>query len=196
MLGERLRELAETGGEYKTVKSRELQLEDTVRAIDARVVLIGNGYSTSDLPDQLDIHNGFLAALFHFGVAGLGSQLCLIWFFGSKARRSDIPLKNVLLGSLVVFGGSYLTGPPLARRSLWIPMLVMGSFTSVSLKRGNEYRSRAYPLSGLPRRRYIDVNPKRWSERPALGAGVRSSNYPPRGLAAPNLFAKGRGQTA
>jgi hypothetical protein len=97
--------------------------------IDASTLAVGNGYSTADLPYKMEIHNGFLASVFHFGFMGLISQCLLIAFFVGKLRNTaPRAVKGILLGCIVVFAFAYLSGPPQARPSLWAPLLFLGAF--------------------------------------------------------------------
>jgi hypothetical protein len=131
-LTDRLAILEKSQGNYSTLQDREMQWHQTIGEIDARTIFFGNGYSLEDLPLGLEIHDGLLAALFHFGVLGLVSQLFLIAFFSTKLRSvADRNLKGVLLACLVVFLASYLTGPGLSRRSAWVPMMMLGAFLTV-----------------------------------------------------------------
>jgi hypothetical protein len=129
LLQNRLQHLVSDQGDYESVRSRQTQLEHTFALITARTVFAGNGYSVADLPDGRDVHDSLLAALFHFGILGLASQCCLVWFFAGR-MWADMPrgLKGILVGCVIVFGAAYLTGPTLSRRSVWIPMFVMGAY--------------------------------------------------------------------
>jgi hypothetical protein len=131
-LTDRLAILGKSQGNYSTLQDREMQWQQTIGSIDARTMFFGNGYSLEDLPLGLEIHNGLLAALFHFGVLGLLSQLFLIAFFSTKLRsEADRHLKCILLACLVIFLASYLTGPGLSRRSAWVPLMMLGAFLTV-----------------------------------------------------------------
>jgi O-antigen ligase len=128
-LSQRLEAFTIQRGNYLTLQYRETQWAKALELIDARTLLLGNGYSTADLPERMDIHNGFLAAVFHFGVLGLISQFLLIWFFVSRLF-GDGPraLRGILIGCIVIFASGYLTGPPFARRSIWVPMILIAAF--------------------------------------------------------------------
>jgi hypothetical protein len=129
LLTSRLSAFSATTGNYKTVETRKMQWEKALEMIGPRTLLVGNGYSSLDLPYGLDIHNGVIGAVFHFGLLGLASQVLLIGSFAGRLR-SDHPreLKAVLVGCLVIFAFSYMTGPALARRSLWVPLLLLGAY--------------------------------------------------------------------
>jgi hypothetical protein len=129
LLQNRLQHLVSDQGNYESVRSRQTQLEHTFALINAKTIFAGNGYSVGDLPEGRDVHDSLLAALFHFGILGLASQCCLVWFFVGKIR-ADMPreVKGILVGCVIVFGAAYLTGPTLSRRSVWIPMFVMGAY--------------------------------------------------------------------
>jgi hypothetical protein len=128
-LGERLEIVLREQGNYQTVQSREDQWRKTADEIDARTALFGNGFSRADLPSGLDIHNGALAAVFHFGVAGLASQCLLIWFFVARIfGPAPRALRSILLGCVITFLMGYVTAPPYARRTGWVPMFVMGAY--------------------------------------------------------------------
>ncbi len=128
LLGERIQRLTQEHGQYNTLQSREAQLDQATSLINAWTIITGNGYSLSDLPSQMEIHNGFIAALYHFGILGVISQLLLIWFgLSGVTGSSSRDMKGILVGCTVIFASSYLTGPALARRSLWIPLVLMGA---------------------------------------------------------------------
>jgi hypothetical protein len=128
-LASRLDTLMHSQGNYGTLKTREDQWSKTIKGIDLGTVMFGNGYSASDLPNGIEIHNGFLAAIFHFGILGLLSQFCLIWFFVSRLfGDSPRSLRGILLGCIVIFASGYMTGPPLSRRSVWVPMFLIAAY--------------------------------------------------------------------
>jgi len=127
-LTSRLEGMARDQENYATLRIREIQWDQTVQLIDARTILLGNGYSVADLPGG-DIHNAVLASVFHFGLVGLISQLLLIWFavgrlLGDAPRSS----KAILLGCICIFCADYLTGPAFARRALWIPLFLIAAY--------------------------------------------------------------------
>lgn len=125
----RLTMLAQSQGNYGTLQLRQTQWKMALDRITAQTVMIGNGYSPSDLPLGFDIHNGLIAAVYHFGVLGLLSQFLFITFFmGKLSGNGAKDFRSILLGCIVVFFSSYLTGPPFSRRSLWVPMLMLGAY--------------------------------------------------------------------
>jgi hypothetical protein len=128
----RLESLGQNLHRYETLQTRETQFEETLDRMGIGTVLVGDGYSTASLPDHKDIHNGLLAALFHFGLLGLASQFLLLWFFVSRLwTEAPRSLKSIAIGCIIVFSGTYLSGPGLARRSLWIPMFMIGAYLRV-----------------------------------------------------------------
>jgi hypothetical protein len=129
LLTSRVAALYEAQGNYVTVQSREMQLEKAIDLIDAKTLAVGNGYSAVDLPNNMEIHNGIVASVFHFGLLGFISQCLLIFFFVSRlGHDASRPLKSILVGCVVVFALSYLSGPPQARPSLWAPLIFLGAF--------------------------------------------------------------------
>jgi hypothetical protein len=129
LLETRLASLAQSQNNFVTVQSREMQLQKALTLIDAKTLFIGNGYSTADLPYKMEIHNGVIASVFHFGLLGFVSQCFLISFFVSRLRHDALrPLKAVHIGCVIVFSAAYLSGPPQARPSLWAPMLFLGAY--------------------------------------------------------------------
>lgn len=126
----RIEELLNRGGNYVTLQSRELQLRRSIDMIEPQTLAIGNGYAAIDSPYG-DIHNGLVAAVFHFGMLGLLSQFFLIAFFTSRLwHTAPLAAKGMLLGCIIIFLLSYLTGPALSRRSLWVPVIVLGAYLS------------------------------------------------------------------
>jgi hypothetical protein len=129
LLGRRLITLYEVQGSYATVQSREMQLHKTIDLIGPSTLAVGNGYSSADLPYKMEVHNGLLASVFHFGLLGLISQCLLVGFFVTRLRAdAPRPLKGVLFGCIIVFGLAYLSGPPQARPSLWLPLMLLGAY--------------------------------------------------------------------
>jgi hypothetical protein len=128
-LTSRLETFSHSQGNYATVQSREMQWAKSLDMITPSTLLVGNGYSTQDLPLNLEIHNGLIAAVFHFGILGLLGQILLIVFFTVRLRH-DAPraLKSILVGCLIIFLGAYLTGPGLSRRSHWVTPLILGTY--------------------------------------------------------------------
>jgi O-antigen ligase len=141
-LAERLADLYRSGGNFATVQSREMQLRKALDMIDVKALFVGNGYSTADLPYKMEIHNGIIAAVFHFGLLGLVSQCFLISFFLSRMwQNSPRAYRAIHLACITVFALSYLSGPPQARPSLWAPVIILGSILTV--KRGANDAMRA-----------------------------------------------------
>lgn len=138
-LASRLQTIFELGGNYTTVQTRERQLRQTIEQIDGGTLLLGNGYSMANLPDGKEIHNGFLGALFHFGLLGLASQCVFIWYFlNGLLSNASRELRAVLLGCAVVFLLEYSTGPALARRTVWVPMFLIAAYVgSAAATRSN-----------------------------------------------------------
>jgi O-antigen ligase len=135
-LTDRLASFSHSGGNYGTVQSREIQWKRALDMIDAGTLLYGNGYSELDLPFNMEIHNGLIASVFHFGLMGLAGQCLLIAFFAVRLRH-NVPqkLKSILLGVLLIFCFSYLTGPALSRRSLWVTPFILGAYLTTSDER-------------------------------------------------------------
>jgi len=132
LLSSRLAALYQSQGNYQTVQYREMQLRKTIQLIGPGTLFVGNGYSIADLPLQMEVHNGLLASVFHFGVLGLLSQCLLIGFFVSRLwHEAPKELKGILLGSIIVFALSYLTGPPQARPSLWATLILLGAYLTL-----------------------------------------------------------------
>lgn len=128
-LASRLQTIVELGGNYTTVQSRARQLRQTIDQIDGSTIFLGNGYSYANLPDGKEIHNGFLGALFHFGILGLASQCVFIWYFlTGLLSNTSRELRAILLGCTVVFLLEYSTGPALARRTVWVPMFLIAAY--------------------------------------------------------------------
>lgn len=142
-LAERASLLLSGGMEYETIRSRAAQLAAVIDAIADGSFLLGNGYSVADLPNGMEIHNGLLASVYHFGVLGLAGQCAWLWFVIAPlcdAGRSR--LKSVLLGLTIVFLATYLSGPVLARRSDWMPVLLVAAICRLQMGRGRSRRRR------------------------------------------------------
>jgi hypothetical protein len=129
LLGNRLAAFSQSHGDYGTLRSREENWKATLERIEPGTLLVGNGYSQMDLPANGVIHDGLLAAVYHFGLLGLTSQLLMIAFFVTRLRHHAPPaLRSILLGIVIIFACSYLTGPGLSRRSVWVPPLLLGAY--------------------------------------------------------------------
>lgn len=129
LLGDRLGQLLVSGDDYTTVQSRQNQIADTIDAIDLRTFFIGRGYSQRSLVGGLEIHNAFLAALYHFGIIGLMSQIFLIYFILKKVFAGYPARQRAILGGVfLVFLSLFLTGPVFARRSNWIAVVVLATY--------------------------------------------------------------------
>jgi hypothetical protein len=135
LLQQRLMGLYENQGNYETVQLRAMQLNKAIDMIDVRTLAVGNGYSEGDLPLHMDIHNGLVASVFHFGLLGLISQCLLIGFFVAKlANDAPRPLKGILIGCIIVFSLTYISGPPQARPTLWVPVILLGGYLGTQRK--------------------------------------------------------------
>ena len=127
----RIVQIINKGANYSTLQDREEQWKETIERIDFVTFAIGNGYDRSTLPHDLDIHNGFIAALYHFGIIGLLSQLMFFIFFGrSYFNGSDKYDKAMFLVLMFVFFCAYMTGPPFSRRTLWMPVILFAVYLS------------------------------------------------------------------
>ncbi|WP_156799855.1 hypothetical protein [Novosphingobium resinovorum] len=132
-LGNRLSTLAQTGGNYGTVQSRSKQIVLAISKIDAPSALIGKSFDMQTTPMGMEIHNGFVAALYYFGLLGFISQLMLIVFSIRRATHQRwLALKGTFFGILIVFATGYLTGPGLSRRSVWVPILLVAAMPVVT----------------------------------------------------------------
>jgi hypothetical protein len=141
----RLSVLYSSQGNYQTVQIREMQLHKALSMIDASTLVVGNGYSSADLPYKMEIHNGLVASVFHFGLLGLISQILMVAFFASRLGGPAPPaMKGILLGAIIIFASAYMTGPAQARPSLWAPLLLLGAFMSVPMLRTNVRASSSY----------------------------------------------------
>ena len=134
-LWSRIEMLTENTKDYETLQYRENQLNKTVQGITLGTIFIGNGYSELDLPDYMEIHNGFIASLYHFGFLGVISQIILISFFCIQMKsNSPFAIKAILLASILTFIAAYMTGPPFSRRSLWITPLMLSAYMTSSYR--------------------------------------------------------------
>jgi hypothetical protein len=147
LLQRRIAGLYESQGNYETVQIRAMQLHKAIDMIDVGTLAVGNGYSEADLPFDMEIHNGLVASVFHFGLMGLISQCLLIGFFVSKLRAdAPRPLKGILMGCIIVFALAYMSGPAQARPTLWLPVMLLGGFLGAARKESDSLP--AAPFSG------------------------------------------------
>ena len=147
-LTDRLEALSHSQGNYSTVQSREMQWARSLDMIGPGTLLFGNGFSELDLPFRMEIHNGLIASVFHFGLLGLAGQCLLIGFFAVRLHhKASRTFKSILLGVLLIFAFSYLTGPALSRRSLWVTPLILGAYLTTVADR-SPIRSRR--IGGAP----------------------------------------------
>ena len=149
LLARRLAGLYETQGNYETVQIRAMQLHKAIDMIDISTLAVGNGYSSADLPFNMEIHNGLVASVFHFGLLGLISQCLLIGFFVSKLGNDAArPLKSILISCTIVFALTYLSGPAQARPTLWLPVMILGGY--LGAQRKERFSAAAAPIFGRP----------------------------------------------
>ena len=141
-LGKRIEKIMVSGMEYETIKTRESQWSEAINRMDFFTIALGRGYSRHDLPNNLDIHNGIIASIYHFGLIGLLSQLMFFCFF-SLGLRGEITRKDkgLYLAIFFVFFIAYMTGPPFSRRTLWMPIMIISSYLNASCK-NNKKRKR------------------------------------------------------
>jgi hypothetical protein len=170
MLSQRVSNLFTLGLEYGTVQNRSEQLSMTIERMDPFSIVTGKGYSPGDLPTDLEIHNGFVAALYHFGIFGLIGQILMIWFCLQPLLRSEKHrTKLLLLGIFIVFIANYATGPVLARRSNWLPVLFLAAigqrYTATSEATGPDRAPDSRPLAATGRCR---LGPRRSVARPIV----------------------------
>jgi hypothetical protein len=155
----RIDSLLRSENNYVTIQSRELQWKKSIELIEPRTLLIGNGYATADLPYHLDIHNGMIASIFHFGILGLIGQCLLIAFFLTRlGHTAPLALKSTLLGCLVIFALAYMTGPALSRRSLWVaPMILSAYLTTLRTPPAFRHQSGAHELGATGKRTPVAI---------------------------------------
>lgn len=127
---ERLSELSKNGLQYETLNSRSSQLTEVIDLIlsNASNALLGLGYDPDIRIGGLEIHNGLLAAWYHFGVIGAASQLIFIGYFLSAAirrTRNETALAITVFGIFLLF---YLSGPAFFRRSNWMPVFLITEY--------------------------------------------------------------------
>jgi hypothetical protein len=126
----RVQELIERKGDYATLQSREQQVGTAISLIGPATLLIGNGFHGGGQVMGGEIHNGFVATLYHLGVWGfLGQLLFLIHFLLKGLRKGEggQEWRAVLLACLVIFMAGYASGPTLFRRSIWVPLFVLAA---------------------------------------------------------------------
>jgi len=151
LLERRIAGLYESQGNYETVQIRAMQLHKAIDMIDVGTLAVGNGYSEADLPFDMEIHNGLVASVFHFGLLGLISQCLLIGFFVAKLRAdAPRPFIGILMGCIIVFALTYLSGPAQARPTLWLPVMLLGGFLGASRKESTSAATAAAPIFGQP----------------------------------------------
>ena len=136
LLSDRIENLLLSGTDYETLQDRLTQYNVVISKSDFTSTIFGHGYAPRDLPLGLDIHNGMLQALYHFGLLGIISQVV---FLGAIAipvlKSSSSRCRNVLISLLVIFISGYLTGPIFARRSIWLPLFLVASLVASSSSR-------------------------------------------------------------
>lgn len=126
-LGSRVSVFAEQGGSYGTVDTRTEQVAMAMDKIGIKALINGNGYNKNELPTGLEIHNTAVAAVFHYGILALIAQL--LFFLNpikTAIARRESEYVALVAALLVIFFCCYLTGPSLARRSIWVPILTIG----------------------------------------------------------------------
>jgi hypothetical protein len=114
------------GGDYETVASRLAQNGLALSLLADGSFLLGRGYALAVLPYAQEVHNTLLAAAFHFGLPGLLATL-ILWrkLFVAALQRSGAGYQPLMLALLLLFLAISLTGPALARRSLWFPLIIV-----------------------------------------------------------------------
>jgi hypothetical protein len=123
----RLHAAIAAGGDYVTVASRLAQNGLALSLLADGSFLFGRGYALSALPYGQEVHNTLLAAVFHFGLPGLFATL-ILWrkLVVAALQRGGAGYHPLMVALLVLFLAISLTGPALARRSLWFPLVVVG----------------------------------------------------------------------
>lgn len=122
----RLHAAIAAGGDYVTVANRLAQNGLALSLLADGSFLFGRGYALSVLPFGQEVHNTLLAAVFHFGLLGLFATL-ILWrkLFVAALQRGGAGYHPLMVALLVLFLAISLTGPALARRSLWFPLVVV-----------------------------------------------------------------------
>ncbi|MET4605076.1 O-antigen ligase [Bradyrhizobium sp. JR4.1] len=124
---ERLARLSQSGLDYDTLNSRSSQMAEAFdRLITSPTnAILGFGYDPNTRIDNLDIHNGLLAAWYNFGIIGAVSQVLFLVYFASAMIKKSPDRKILGLIVLAVFLLFYLSGPAFFRRSVWIPLFLL-----------------------------------------------------------------------
>lgn len=132
-LGTRVDDLLANGSSYNTVESRNDQYRIVLEELTFTRSVLGGGYDPHTLPNDLDVHNGILASVYHFGLFGLLSQMLLV-LYAVRAMFvvRDPFIKGCFGGLMVIFLCGYLTGPTLSRRSIWVPILTFSAIASAT----------------------------------------------------------------
>lgn len=138
------------GTDYNTVSSRVVQIKVALEHVDGRSLFIGHGYSNSEKIMDMDIHNGFIANLHHFGIlAVLANMSVFLFLVRNLIKTSSNTYQTALFAALiVVFLSVYISGPTLSRRSLWSPLIAMSAMISMRTSRNREVTE--YNFSQLP----------------------------------------------
>lgn len=130
---DRLIQLSRDGLQYQTLSTRANQIGKTIDIIlsGGEKLVLGFGYDPDVQIDGEEIHNGLLAAQYHFGLLGSLSQLCFLGYFLSKAMKiNSAANRMVALLAFLVFLLFYSSGPAFFRRSVWIPMFLVAAASS------------------------------------------------------------------
>lgn len=134
LLALRIDSLLLSGADYGTLQDRTSQYRLVLENMDVITAFLGRGYSDQDLPMGLDVHNGVLQALYHFGVFGVLGQLYFLYaLISSVFKVQNEGMRALLQAMFIVFISGYLTGPTFARRPVWLPLIVL---SLVSLQNG------------------------------------------------------------
>jgi hypothetical protein len=138
-LAQRLNLFNKQGSNYTTLILREKQWSKSISLMDNSTIFLGNGYALRDLPYKVDIHNGLIASLFHFGAIGMLSQIFFILYFLIRIKCLHPPiLKGIMIGCVIIFMIVIMTGPTLSRRSIWMPVLLVAAYLSKPISEDNE----------------------------------------------------------
>lgn len=132
-LGTRVDDLLANGSSYNTVEARNDQYRIVIGELTFTRTVLGGGFDPHTLPNDLDVHNGILASVYHFGLFGLLSQMLLVLYAARAVFVSRDPfIKGCFGGLMVIFLCGYLTGPTLSRRSIWVPILTFSAIASAT----------------------------------------------------------------